>query len=220
MFELRLWLEIFEKLSWFDVSALGKIRVPHVSPKYVTVLTSLENNVHSSREISCYVWMLTAFSLLYRFCIYTIKDKVYDWKVWKTKFSYNQLKLVSNCPSSLYHLGNLSYMKGSFFTCQVICIYIIVWSEWNILTVFLFYCFALFSILLLCFSHSARTFSFSSIFLTSKPVMTMNFIVTLSDTLKLAKHGTYALFRQSPIVYSFMKEKITKAINAQKRVGY
>ena len=48
----------------------------------------------------------------------------------------------------------------------------------------------------------------------------MNFIVTLSDTLKLAKHGTYALFRQSPIVYSFMKEKITKAINAQKRVGY
>ena len=48
----------------------------------------------------------------------------------------------------------------------------------------------------------------------------MNFIVTLSDTLKLAKHGTYALFRQSPIVYSFMKEKITKAINARKRVGY
>ena len=44
----------------------------------------------------------------------------------------------------------------------------------------------------------------------------MNFIVTLSGTLKLPKHGTYALFRQSPIVYSFMKEKITKAINAGK----
>lgn len=49
----------------------------------------------------------------------------------------------------------------------------------------------------------------------------MNFIVTLSDKLKLAKHGTYACLRQLPVVCSFyIKEKITKAINERKIIGY
>ena len=177
---------------------------PHFT-KCVTFLTS----VHSSREIFFYVWMLTTFSLLYRFCSYTIKDNVYGWKVWKTDFSYSQLELVSNCHSGLYHLGNVSYMKGSFFTCQMICIYIsiIVWSEWNVLTVFCFTVLHFFHIIVIFLAILNALLVSRLIFLTSKPVMRMNFVVTLSDTLKLAKHGTYARFRQSSIVYSFMEEK-------------
>ena len=79
----------------------------------------------------------------------------------KQTFHIAILELVSNCHSSFYRHGNVLYMKGSFFTCQMICIGdIIVWSEWNILTVFPFFV-ALFSLLLLFFSFSACTFSFT-----------------------------------------------------------
>ena len=43
--------------------------------------------------------------------------------------------------------------------------------------------------------------------MTSKAVMTMDFVVTLSDKLKLARHGPYAGLWQLPDVYSFIEEK-------------
>ena len=91
----------------------------------------------------------------------------------------------------------------------MICIYIsiIVWSEWNVLTVFCFTVLHFFHIIVIFLAILNALLVSRLIFLTSKPVMRMNFVVTLSDTLKLAKHGTYARFRQSSIVYSFMEEK-------------
>lgn len=95
----------------------------------------------------------------------------------------SKFELVSNCHSlPRYHQGNVSYVKGSFFTHQMMCTDIIVSGEWIILTAFPFFV-ALFSLLLLNFSYSACIFSFTCyIYHYSKPVMTMNFIVRLCQT--------------------------------------
>lgn len=87
------------------------------------------------------------------------------------------------------------------------------------MTVFLFYG-AIFSILLLFFDYSACTFSFTVLIPPFLLVMTMNFIVTLSDKLKLAMHVDMPSGNVERSVCSFIEVEITKAINAREIIRY